>query len=394
MSDEGILAGVRVLDFSRYIAGPYCAALLGHLGADVIRIERPEGGEDRYIGPLSASASAVFMQTGCNKRSLTLDLKHPRAPGIIARLVAGADVVIANMTPAALVAAGLDYATLRARKPDIILTTQTAFGHDGPWRDRGGYDGLGQVMSGSAFLSGTPGQPARCATPYVDFSTAALGAFGTLAALYERRTSGRGQHVQACLLGTALAAFNAPLVEQAVLGVNRVPSGNRGQTSAPTDLFATRDGHVITQVVGNSLFKRLARAMGRPEWCTHAGYDTDLARGAHRDEICAEVAAWCAMRSTDEVVECLAAAGVPCGPVLDLDAALAHPQTRAMGFLGTVGYPEFAAAAPVARFPLDMSDVRAPLARPPLIGEHTDQVLAEVGYTPGDIAALHAAGAV
>ncbi|MEQ8231015.1 MAG: CoA transferase [Gammaproteobacteria bacterium] len=394
MNESGMLRGIRVLDFARYIAGPYCAALLGYLGADVIRIEKPGGSEDRYVGPVSPSASAVFLETGCNKRGVTLDLKHPRAREVVEKLVAGADVVIANMPPAALARAGLDYASLTAIKPDIILTTQTGFGHEGPWRDRGGFDGIGQVMSGSAFLSGTPGAPARSATPFADFGTAALGAFGTLAALYERRQSGRGQHVQAALLGTSLAFFNAALIEQSVLGVNRVPSGNRGQTSAPTDIFATRDGHVLTHVVGNGLFKRLARVVGEDTWIDDPAYASDQLRGDARDAICARVAAWCAARTTDEVLDALAAAGVPAGPVLDLDAAMAHPQAQAMGFLQPLAYPDVAAPAPVARLPLDFSAWQPAQRRAPTVGEHTDEVLGELGYDAAAIAALHADGVV
>ncbi|MEX2481263.1 MAG: CoA transferase [Gammaproteobacteria bacterium] len=388
------LAGIRVLDFSRYIAGPYCAALLGYLGADVIRIEKPGGSEDRFVGPVSASASAVYLETGCNKRGMTLDIKHAEARAIVRRLVAGADVVIANMPPGALVRAGLDYETLCAIKPDIVLTTQTGFGHVGPWRDRGGFDGIGQVMSGSAFLSGTPDAPARSATPFADFGTAALGAFATLGALYQRRDTGRGQHVQASLLGTALTFFNPALIEQAVLGVNRVPSGNRGQTSAPTDIFRTRDGHVLTHVVGNGLFRRLAGVIGEADWLTNPDYASDQSRGEQRDAICARVAQWCAERSTDDVLDTLAAAGVPAGPVLDLDAALAHPQAAAMNLLTALGYPDIDGAAPVARFPLDMSAHTPPQQRAPTIGEHTEEILRELGFDAPAITALREAGAV
>lgn len=394
MTTANVLTGVRVLDFARYIAGPYCAALLGFLGADVIRIEKPGGGEDRFVGPVSGSASAVFMQTGCNKRSLTLDLKHPAAKAVVAQLVRGADVVIANMPPAVLKRMGLDYDTLRAIKPDIILTTQTAFGHRGPWADRGGFDGLGQVMSGSAFMSGTPGQPSRSATPFADYSTAVLGAFGTLAALYHRRDTGAGQHVQASLLGSAVAAFSPLLIEQALLGLNRQPTGTRGQTSAPTDIFATRDGHVITQVLGKGLFANMARAIGAEQWLSNPNYANDDLRGQHRDELCAATAAWCATRSSDEVIELMASAGVPCGPVLDMEAAMAHPQTRAMGFLGAVAFPECDTPAPIARLPLDFSAIAPPQVRPPLIGEHNEAVLAEFGFDPQAIARLRADGVV
>jgi len=390
----GPLAGIIVLDFARYIAGPYCATLLGALGADVIRVEKPGGGEDRYIAPITGDASALFMQTGMNKRSVTLDLKHPRAAGVVARLVARADVVVANMPPKVLARMGLDYATLCAIKPDIILTTQTAFGHAGPWAERGGFDGLGQVMSGAAWFSGTPGQPQRAAAPYVDYTTAILGAFGTLAALYDRRTSGRGQHIQASLLGSALTLFNGPLIEQAVAALNRAPSGNRGQTSAPTDLFATRDGHIITQVLGQGLFERLARAIGASEWLDHADYDSDEKRGDRRDEICARTADWCRTRTSSEVIETLGRAGVPCGPVLDLDAALAHEQTRAMAFFNAIDYPGLERPAPVARAPLAFSSLETRQARAPRIGEHTDAVLADAGYAADDIADLRASGVV
>ncbi len=393
-----VLAGVRVLDFGRYVAGPYCATLLGYLGAEVIRIERREGGEDRYIAPCTAQGEgAVFLQTSCNKQSLTLDLTKPAAREIVRRLIASADIVVANLPPAALAAFGIDYATLRAIKPDIILTTQTAFGDKGPYAARGGFDGIGQAMSGAMYMTGTPGAPVKAAAPYVDFSTAVLSAFGTLAALLHRQRTGEGQEVKATLLGTALAVFNSHLIEQAVTQRNRVGTGNRVQTSAPSDVFATRDGHVLTHVVGSGLFKRWAQLMGDAgRWLDDPRYRTDQSRADHAEEILDRMRVWCSERTTAEAIAALEAAGLPAGPVYSLQQALDDPQVAAMGFLAAVtNYPGLDRAAPVAAMPVELSKSPGALRTPPpSLGEHTDRVLAGLGYDTAQIAALRAAEVV
>jgi crotonobetainyl-CoA:carnitine CoA-transferase CaiB-like acyl-CoA transferase len=395
---SGVLKGVRVLDFGRYVAGPYCATLLGYLGADVIRIERREGGEDRYIAPVTAQGEgAVFLQTGCNKRSLTLDPAQPQAREILRRLIASADVVVANLPPAALQGMGLDYAALCSIRPNIILTTQTAFGDAGPYRDRGGFDGIGQAMSGAMYMTGTPGAPAKAAAPYVDYSTAVLAAFGTLAALMHRARTGEGQEVKTALLGTALAVFNSHLIEQSVAKANRVGTGNRVQTSAPSDVFATRDGHVLIHVVGNGLFKRWAKLMGNAErWLTDARFTTDQSRADNHAEILPAMRAWCSARTTDEAVQQLVAAGIPAGPVHSLQNALDDPQVAAMQFLTSIGdYPGLTRPAMVADLPVKLSKSGGGIEqRPPTLGEHTDEVLAELGFTSAEIAAFRAAQAV
>lgn len=393
-----VLSGIRVLDFGRYVAGPYCAALLGYLGAEVIRIERRDGGEDRYIAPVAdGGEGGVFFQTACNKKSMTLDPGNPGARELVARLVATADVVIANLPAAQLRSMGIDYETLRAIRPDIILTTQTAFGDVGPYAHRGGFDGVGQAMSGAMYMSGEPGAPVKAAAPYVDFGTAVLCALGTVCAILHRERSGEGQQVKGTLLGTALAAFGSHLAEQGATGINRVGSGNRVQTSAPSAVFATLDGHVLTHVVGNGLFRRWAKLMGDDaRWTGDDLYRTDASRGLHSEEILKRMAAWCAGRTTVEALAALDAAGLPAGPVYSPQQALDDPQVAAMGFLHAVAdFPGLRRPVPVSGLPVELSATPGISPhRPPRLGEHTAEVLTGLGYTPAEIAALRNTGVV
>jgi hypothetical protein len=232
---SGVLSGIRVLDFGRYIAGPYCATLLAEFGADVIRIEKRSGGEDRFQAPLTvAQDGGLFMQMNRNKRGMTLDPMTPAGQDVVRRLVKTADVVVANLPPQTLAAMKLDYDSLAQVKPDIILTMVTAYGRGGPYSDRVGFDGIGQVMSGAAYMTSEADgeRPYRFQAPWVDFGTALHCAYGTAMALMARQQTGRGQVVEGALLATALTIGNGLLIEQGVLGINRVPSGNRGQTAA------------------------------------------------------------------------------------------------------------------------------------------------------------------
>ena len=393
----GVLEGVRVLDFGRYVAGPYCATLLGYLGAEVIRVEKRDGSEDRFIAPLTPSGDgAVFMQTSCNKKSLTLEPMTPEGREVTRRLILASDVIVANLPPASLRAMGLDYESVVAIRPDAIVVTQTAFGASGPYANRGGFDGIGQAMSGAMYITGTPGAPAKAAAPYVDYTTAVLSAFGALAALIERGKSGLGQRVDTTLLGTALSVFNSHLVEQSVSGINRQGSGNRVQTSAPSDVFATTDGHVLLHVVGNGLFRRWARLMGDEErWLNDARFTTDQSRGDHSMPILERTRAWCALRTTGQAIEELEKAGLPAGPVYTPQQALDDPQVQAMAFLKPVHYPGLPRDALVADLPVALSRTPGGIRqRPPRLGEHTDEILASLGYEAADIARLRANGIV
>jgi len=391
-----VLTGIRVLDFGRYIAGPYCAALLADLGADVIRIERIGGGEDRWVAPVAEDGvGALYLTMNRNKRAMTLDPSSPDGREIVKKLVATADVVVANLPPEVLKSLALDLDSLRRVKPDVILTTVTAFGAGGPWSGKHGFDGIGQVMSGAAYMTGTLEQPYRASVAWVDCGTASLAAFGTLAALMARSKTGRGQKVEGALLRTAVAFNNPALVEQQILQVNRVPTMNRGQTSAPSDLFRTKDGWIIAYAIGNPMFARWAKLLGEPDWLTDPRFKDDEARGDHAEIISKRVTEWTMQRTTEEALKEMEAAKIPAGPLYTPQQALDDAHIRAAGLLVDTEYPGSPRPVPLAPTPVDLSETPGRFQRhAPRLGEHTDAILAELGYPPAEIGALRSKGVV
>ncbi|WP_213957896.1 CoA transferase [Variovorax sp. dw_954] len=383
-----LLEGVRVLDFGRYIAGPYCAALLGDLGADVIRIERVEGGEDRRVPPvLESGEGGMFLQLNRNKRCLTLDLASEEGRAIVEQLVATADVVVANLPPETLRGLGLDYPTLSARNPRIVLVSVTAFGTEGPSARQAGFDSVGQAMSGAMFLSGLPDAPARTAATWVDFGTAQACAMGALAALWTRERTGRGQCVEGSLLQTALVHTNGALIEQALLAKNRVPQGNRGYLAGPSDVFRARDGWLIVQTIGQAMFGRWCELVGQQAMKSDPRFASDELRAQNGEAISAVMRDWCAARGRDEVLAALAGCKIPAAPVNDLQQALEDEQIQANGMLQRQRFG--AQAYPVARHPVVMSATPVDFSRAaPALGEHTDEILAELGYAAEQVASL------
>ena len=391
-----LLNDVRVLDFGRFIAGPFCGALLGDLGADVIRVENTSGSEDPFTSPVTENGDgSAYMQLNRNKRGLTLNPKKPNGQIILKKLIESADVVIANLPPDTLASMGLDYENLRKIKPDIILTTSTAFGSEGPYGQRVGFDGVAQAMSGNMYLTGHENEPMRNYFPYVDFTTASLNAMATLAAIIHKMKTGEGQHVQGALLASAITIANGTLIEQQQLNNNRTATGNRGQTSAPVDAFQTKDGWILVQVVGDPLYARWAALMGEDQWITDPKYANDEVRGNNSADISQRMQEWTSQRSTTEAIESLEAARIPCGEVLSPQAALDNEQVAAMNFLTPTDYPGLAKPAAVARMPIDFSAINTAIRhRAPVLGEHTNEILDSLGFTSQDIESFRKEGSI
>ena len=381
-----VLEGIRVLDFGRYIAGPFCGTLLGDMGAEVIRIEKVDGSEDRFLSPITENGDgAMFMQLARNKRGMTLNPMKPQGREIVKKLVATADVVVANLPPETLKAMALDYESLCSTKPDIILTMISAFGRGGPYSNRVGFDGLGQAMSGNMYMSGTPEQPVKAYAPFIDFGTASLAAFGTMVALYERQKTGKGQIVEGSLFNTALTMMNGTAIEQAAIKPNRVATLNRAQTSAPADTFKTKDGWVLVQSVGGPLFKRWADLMGEDHWLDDPRFKDDITRGDNGEIISERLADWCAERTSEEVLEAMEEVRLPAGPILSPQEVLEDPHIAAKGLFQPLEYPGLSAPAPVMRTPVELSETPGEIrSRAPTLAEHTDEIMEELGYSESD----------
>ena len=392
----GLLTGYRVLDFGRFIAGPYCAALLGDHGADVIRIERVQGGEDRYIPHVADTGEGgLYLQVNRNKRCLTLDLACLAGREIVRQLVKTADVVVANLPPATLKQLGLDYDTVSQLNPRAVLVVVTAFGSGGPWSAYPGFDGVGQAMSGAMYMTGEPNAPRRAVTTYVDFSTAQACAMGALAALWSREKTGRGQLVEGSLLRSAVIQTNGLLIEQAVRKADRIPQANRGFATAPSDAFNTKTGWLLVQTIGQAMFERCCDVIGAPEMKSDPRFTNDELRGSNSLAISQAFERWCATKTRAEALAELSKAKIPCGPVYSPQEALDDAQIQATGLLAPRQFAGMRALYPVAPHPVDMSDLPVEYVRSaPTLGEHTHEILTELGYSDAAINALCAQAVV
>ena len=384
---SGILEGVKVLDFGRYIAGPFCGALLADYGAEVIRIERISGSEDRYVTPVSKDGQgAMFLQLNRNKLGLTLNPTKDKGQDIVKKLVERSDIVIANLPEPTLKSMGLDYENLQSINPGIILTSNTAFGTTGPYAERVGFDGVAQAMSGAMDMTGDSEQPTKAYAPYVDFCSASLAAFGTMLAFLEKQKTGKGQRVQTSLLQTALTTTNSLLIEQEILNVNRFASMNRAQTSGPSDTFQTKDGWILVQTVGQPLFERWTNLMGEEDWLSDERFKDDLSRGENGHLISERMSQWCSDKTSQEAIIELEKSRIPVGEVLKAEETLKEPHIIEKEAFVKMSYPTLDKEYPVAAPAVELSDKPGNIrTRSPQLGEHNKQILSGLGYSEEEI---------
>jgi crotonobetainyl-CoA:carnitine CoA-transferase CaiB-like acyl-CoA transferase len=368
------LTGVKVVELGQNLAGPMAAEILAHLGADVVKVERPEGDDARRWGPpFWKGVSPGFLAVNANKRSITLDLKDARAVTWLGDFVGGADVLVQNLRPGAADELGLGPGGLTARHPRLVYCSVWAFGNRGPLRDRPGYEPILQAFSGLMMMNGDEdGPPTRIGTSILDYGTGMWAAIGVLAGLVQRAATGRGCVVDASLFETGLAWLKGHFASFRASG--QVPERHRtgSHRVVPFESFETRTGPVIIAAGNDRVFARLAGALGHPEWSSDPRYASNAARVANKPALLAGIAAVLATRTKGEWIDRLEAAGVPCAPIASLPEAVADPQTAALGLIQRVPGDDFELIA----LPLSFDGERPPLRRaPPRAGEHNGEIL-------------------
>ena len=388
------LSRFRVLDLSRVRAGPTCVKQLADFGADVIKIESPPG-VDANEGMGGPREGPDFQNLHRNKRSMTLNLKLPEGREVFARLVKNADVVVENYRPDVKYRLGLDYESLKAINPRIILASISGFGQDGPYLDRPGFDQIAQGMSGLMSVTGFPGQgPMRTGAAIADVSAGLYAALGILTALLEREASGQGQWVQSSLLMSGIALLDFQAARYLMAGEVPPQVGFDHPTSMPTSAYTTADGHINIGASGEGMWKRLCPAVGRPDLLERAEFQGGANRAKNRKALNVELNAALKAKKSEEWIPLLNAAGVPCGPIYTMDQVFADPQVQHLQAAATVKHPVLGdirvvnQAVGLSRTPATM------VSATPDIGQHTDEVLAEVGYVASDIAKLRQTKAI
>ncbi len=395
----GPLAGIKVLDLGRFASCPYCGMLLADLGAEVIRVERPGGEEDRFHGLLSPGGdNYLFISRNRNKKAITLNFaRNDRAKEILNELVRHSDVVIENFGLEAAKAMGVTYDNFKKVKPDIIFAHVSAFGPTGPYSHRIGFDQTAKAMSGSMAISGFPGPPLREQPPWVDYGAASLTALGVVAAIYHRQNTSQGQMVDTSLMQTAIS-YMAPYIAEWETGKKlREQTGNRGPYMGPDDAYKTKDGRwVMITVLTNTIWRRFCRFIGREDLITDPRFHNDLARWEHRHILDPVVSEWVASQTAEEVIATAEKIPIPCGICYDQTEVANDPQVKAGEMMTKVPLPDGSGDVLVTSPPLRMSETPLKIERSfPAIGQHNEEIYCGLlGYSREDLVKLKEEGAI
>jgi crotonobetainyl-CoA:carnitine CoA-transferase CaiB-like acyl-CoA transferase len=391
------LEGVRVIDLTNVMAGPYCGMVLGDLGADVIKIENfPDGDASRRFDPKVNGESYCFAVLNRNKRSMALDMKDPRGKAVFMKLIAGADIVMENFRPGVVRRLGIDYESLRGANPGLVYASMSGFGQTGPYAKRGGYDIIAQGMSGIMMMTGSPGgRPAKVGIAMNDIASGVTALYGILGAYIGRLRSGQGQYLETSLLEAGLAW--TPWEFGAWAGAGEIPTatGTRHRRSAPYQAYRTQDGYVTVGAGNEKLWQNFCRqVVERPDWLVDPRYALPAERLANADALERDIEAVFAAASTAHWVDRMEAAQVPGGPVYGYEQTLADPHVAARKMVVEVEHPTIGRMKMLG-LPIKSTGELTEIRRPaPTLGQHTAQILGELGYAGEAIGALFEAGVV
>jgi crotonobetainyl-CoA:carnitine CoA-transferase CaiB-like acyl-CoA transferase len=386
---RGPLDGVKVLDMTEHMAGPYCTMILADMGAEVIKLERPGAGDSsRGMGD-GTERNPYFRYINRNKKSLTLDYKGARGREIFLKLIPDVDVLVENYRATVMDRAGLSWDTLTRLNPRLIYAQLSGFGSDGPYRDKGGFDLIAQGMGGIMHVTGEPdGPPTSVGLPICDLGTGMWGSQGVLAALYERQRTGRGQKIECSLLETAVAFSSWTSAGWLADHVEPVRMGSRHRQNAPYQRFETQDGYMMIGASGQSIWERCARALGHPEWLADPRFAKATERRKNRFALEKEIVAVLVTAPTAHWTKVLDDAGVPCGPVYTYEQLFSDPQVKHREMVVHADDAELG-RVPHIRTPIRMSAAAVAVRRTaPRLGQHTDEILAGLGYAPAQVAEL------
>ena len=398
MSDaKGILSGIRVLDLSRVMSGPYCTSMLADLGAEVIKIEMPGiGDEARHFGPYQDGESTYFILLNRNKKSVTVNLKTTEGQNLVRNLISKCDVLVENFRPGVMTRLGLDEPTVRTLNPQIIYTSVSGFGQESPLRDWPAFDLVIQAMSGLMSLTGPKGGPPTAVGESIaDVCTGIFAAFGTVAALFDRERNGKGRHVDVAMLDSVMSMQLTGLARQLYMDDTPKPAGNRHPVTYPVDSFPTQDGDIVLVCFAEKLFRELADLMGRPELAGDPRFATNADRNANEDTLRKLITDWTQARSQEVAIEQLLSRGIPAAPVWDL-GQLARSNHVTARNLVVQGQHESLGDIPLVPQPVRFSDEPERTDfQSPRLGQHTDEVLKSHAELSDDhIAALRAAKSI